>query len=81
MGPEMGNHAFGMNTRIRSSGTMQDDVLRRHHRQPAFDFTLNGAVMFLPLPAAETCTVVADEQFDGAWRREGGQRHKGLEKA
>ena len=78
-GPEVSNHPLCVDACIRSARSVQNNFFRGHHGKAAFYFTLDGAVVFLPLPATISRPVIADEQFDSAWpagllRRHGGRK-------
>lgn len=60
----MGNHAIGMDARIGSASTIQQDYLAGHPVEATFNFSLNSAAIFLPLPATKFSAIVAYQQFD-----------------
>jgi hypothetical protein len=53
-----------VNTRVSPAGTCKVNALIMHFFKSVFDYSLNSALLFLPLPAAKISAVVSDNQFN-----------------
>ena len=71
LGSKAANLTERMNPGVRPPRAMQDDVFLRQAPQQSDNFSLNGGLVCLHLPAMEICAVVRDRQLEIAHGKKG----------
>lgn len=61
---EIGHLAISVNTGIGPAGAGYSDLVAGHGHQCVLDFTLNGSIRGLTLPAVVSAAVVLDDNFE-----------------
>lgn len=75
-GVKIGDHSLGVDTCICSAGAVQGYWMIGYDMETLFNLSLDGAGVFLSLPAAIACSVKGDKEFYVAHGRCGADSHR-----